>query len=82
MPFITETLFITFYVPPFPCKCGSKVWSNTTQIRCGERLPMWRARTLCGNCNEVTEWVVNPDAPMEHQSARSRLNRDWNETIE
>lgn len=76
MPFVTESLFITFYVPVFPCeRCGTAAhWTPTSQIRCTESQPTWTARTHCKGCGKVTDWQVNPDVPMDDQAFRSRLH--------
>lgn len=83
MPFVTEKLFIAFYVPLFDCpSCGRDDWGNTTHIRGDDSEKVWSARTICRHCDKVAAWQVDPDAPMETQSKRSRLHDGRESLIE
>ena len=75
MPFITDELFITFYVPLYACpQCHCNLWGNTSHIRAPRSAKVWTGRSLCRQCGATHDWEVNPDIPMEEQAKRSQLH--------
>lgn len=83
MPFVTESLFVTFYVPPDNCpNCNAYNWANTTAVRTTEKQFMWLGRTQCDTCKTCQMWQIDPDTPMEHQAARSKMHDGQEHLIE